>query len=39
MIRRQAMLKKSEDTYGWKSLELAGQQPRDGPRPAALALA
>ena len=26
MIRRQAMLKKSEDTYGWKSLELAGQQ-------------
>ena len=26
MIRRQATLKKSEDTFGWKSLELFGQQ-------------
>ena len=26
MIRRQATLKKSEKTYGWKSLELVGQQ-------------
>ena len=26
MIRRQATLKKSEDTFGWKSLELVGQQ-------------